>query len=73
MGKEDQALMDKLLKNINPRRCSYSDSSWAMSSLEWNLVTEAARGKDLSVQVNAYKPQMQSCIDATMAALKKLK
>ena len=73
MGKEDQALMDKLLENINPRRCSYSDSSWAMSSLEWNLVTEAARGKDLSVQIAEYKPQMQSCIDATMAALKKLK
>lgn len=73
MSAKDQAMIDKLLKNINPRRCSYSDSSWAMSSLEWNLVTEAARGHDLSVQINAYKPQMQSCIDATMAALKKLK
>ncbi len=73
MGKKDQAMIDDLLKNINPRRCSYSDSSWAMSSLEWNLVTEAARGKDLAPQIAAYKPQMQSCIDATMAALKKLK
>ena len=30
-------------------------------------------GKDLSAQINAYKPQMQSCIDATMKALNKLK
>ena len=73
MGKKDQAMIDDLLKNINPRRCSYSDSSWAMSALEWNLVTEAARGNDLSAQINAYRPQMQSCIDATMAALNKLK
>ncbi len=73
MSAKDQAMIDDLLKNINPRRCSYSDSSWSMSSLEWNLVTEAARGKDLSVQINDYKPQMQSCIDATMAALNKLK
>lgn len=72
MNKEDQAMIDKLLENINPRRCGYSDSSWALSSLEWNLVTEAARGKDLSVQIAEYKPQMQSCIDATLANLKKL-
>ncbi len=72
MSDEDQAMIDKLLEKINPRRCSYSDSSWAMPALEWNLVTEAARGEDLSVQIAAYKPQMQSCIDATLSNLKKL-
>lgn len=73
MNKKDQAMIDKLLAKINPRRCSYSDSSYAFNSLEWNMVTDVARGKDISATTAEYKPQMQSCIDATMSALKKLK
>ena len=72
-SKEDQAMIDSLLENIIPRLNAFSDSSWSMGSLEWNLCTEAARGNDIAQYVAQYKPQMQSCIDATLSNLSKIK
>lgn len=70
----DQKMIDKLLAKILPRRCSYSGGGdLSASALEWNLVTEAARGNDLTYYINMYKPLFQANIDATLKQLKNVK
>ena len=67
-------MIDKLLAKILPRRCSYSGGGdLSAAALEWNLVTEAARGNDLTYYINMYKPLMQANIDATLKQLKNVK
>ena len=74
MSSADKQLILKLLSDILPRRCGYSDSSIAMSELEWNLCTDTAnKGMDISASVKSYEPRMQSCIDATLSNLAKIK
>lgn len=74
MNSKDHQLILNLLSDILPRRCGYSDSSNSMSELEWNLCTDTANvGKDISASVKSYGPQMQSCIDATLSNLSKIK
>lgn len=72
-SKEDQAMIDKLLVNVLPRRIGFTSATTSMGDHEGNLQSSVVHGTDISKAINQFAPLMQQCITATLTQLEKVK